>query len=124
MIYKESKLKMNHEGCSNSLSEECTAFHRSRDFKSKYLCLETSLTGTSATTVATTRRSRGSPATTHLARATLSPPTSTWTSPTRSTCSCSWCPWPSSSAPASSVSSVHGSSLWTSRVSVCNAQVF
>jgi hypothetical protein len=28
-IYKESKLKMNHEGCSNSLSEECTAFHRS-----------------------------------------------------------------------------------------------
>ena len=28
VIYKETKLKMNHEGCSNSLSEECTAFHR------------------------------------------------------------------------------------------------
>ena len=27
-IYKETKLKMNHEGCSNSLSEECTTFHR------------------------------------------------------------------------------------------------
>ena len=27
MIYKETKLKMNHEGCSNSLSEECTLFH-------------------------------------------------------------------------------------------------
>ena len=27
-IYKETRLKMNHEGCSNSLSEECTAFHR------------------------------------------------------------------------------------------------
>ena len=27
MIYKEVKLKMNHEGCSNSLSEECTLFH-------------------------------------------------------------------------------------------------
>ena len=27
MIYKETKLKMNHQGCSNSLSEECTLFH-------------------------------------------------------------------------------------------------
>ena len=115
---------MNHEGCSNSLSEECTAFHRSRDFKSKCLCLETSLSGTSATTVATTRRSRGSPATTHLARATLSPPTSTWTSPMRSTCSCSWCPWPSSSAPASSVSSARGLSSLTSRVRTLQQDVF
>ena len=36
-IYKESKLKMNHEGCSNSLSEECTAFHRSLSFGGKFL---------------------------------------------------------------------------------------
>ena len=35
-IYKESKLKMNHEGCSNSLSEECTAFHRFSSFGEKY----------------------------------------------------------------------------------------
>jgi len=27
-IYKETRLLMNHEGCSNSLSEECTDFHR------------------------------------------------------------------------------------------------
>ena len=27
-IYKETRLKMNHEGCSNSLSEECINFHR------------------------------------------------------------------------------------------------
>ena len=27
-IYEETRLLMNHEGCSNSLSEECTAFHR------------------------------------------------------------------------------------------------
>ena len=28
MIYKETKLKFNHQGCSNSLSEECTLFHK------------------------------------------------------------------------------------------------
>ena len=28
MIYNETKLKLNHEGCSNTLSEECTVFHR------------------------------------------------------------------------------------------------
>ena len=72
----------------------------------------------------TTRRSPVSPATTRLARVTLSRPILTLRSPTRSTCSCSSSPWPSSSAPASSVSSAHGWSLWTSRVSVCNAQVF
>ena len=27
-IYKESKLKLNHQGCSNALSKECTPFHR------------------------------------------------------------------------------------------------
>ena len=27
-IYNETKLKMNHEGCSNYLSEECTFFHK------------------------------------------------------------------------------------------------
>ena len=27
-IYPETRLKMNHEGCSNSLSEECSDFHR------------------------------------------------------------------------------------------------
>ena len=27
LIYKETKLKMNHEVCSNFLSEECTLFH-------------------------------------------------------------------------------------------------
>lgn len=27
-IYNETKLKMNHEGCSNTLSEKCTHFHR------------------------------------------------------------------------------------------------
>jgi len=28
VIYNETKLKMNHEGCSNTLNEECTKFHR------------------------------------------------------------------------------------------------
>merc|ERR1719228_2085265 len=47
-IYKESKLKMNHEGCSNSLSEECTLFHkdfgkdgRNYTTKSRFTCFYT-----------------------------------------------------------------------------------
>ena len=73
-------------------------------------------TETLAMTEETTLPSRDSPASTLPARVTLLRPTLTWRSRTISTCSCSSSPWPSSSAPASSVSSAHGLSSLTSKV--------
>ena len=109
---------MNHEGCSNSLSEECTAFHRFSTLHSLVGLFNLS-SEILAKMAETTRRSPVSPATTRLARVTLSRPILTLRSPTRSTCSCSSSPWPSSSAHASSVSSAPGLSQLTSKVKRC-----